>query len=115
MRIVCKNARKQIRILLLQIRACSPAENDCYQQLSDNTFGCRVSCTGLFADINDKKTMQITKESLDDLNYENNEERQKFDRLLVEYGKYKTDFLENIKVETIDEIYIGHSKSNYSK
>ena len=29
---------------------CSPAEHGCYTAISRETFGCRISCTGLYAD-----------------------------------------------------------------
>ena len=99
----------------LQIRSCSPAENECYQKLGHNTFDCRVSCTGLFADVNVKKTRQISRENLDNFNIENYEERQKLDLLLAQYGKYKTGFFENIYFENYYGVYSGYSRFNYSK
>ena len=41
------------QLLLLQDSSfCSPKDFACYTTIStDNTFGCRVSCTGLYADV----------------------------------------------------------------
>ena len=102
----------------MQLRTCSPSENECYGKLEHKTFDCRVPCTGLFADVNVKKIIQISEDTLDVLNIENDEERQKFDRLLAQYGKYKTVLFENVHFENIDNIYLGHtlySRFNYSK
>ena len=99
----------------MQLRTCSPAENECYQKLRHNTFDCTVSCNGLFADISVKKIKRISRDYLDDFDMENDEERQKFDSLLAQYGKYKTNFLENIHFENIDKTFNGYSRFNYSK
>ena len=93
----------------MQSRTCSPAENECYQKLRHNTFDCRVPCTGLFADVNVKKAEQF------DFIIENDEERQKFDWLQTQYGKYEADFLEKIDFTNFDNIYTGHPRFNYSK
>ena len=77
------------------------------------TFGCRVPCTGLFADVNVKKINPISRETPEDFNIENIEERQKFELLFAQYRNYKTMFVEKINTEF--DIYTGHSGYNYSK
>ena len=38
--------------MLLQVSSyCSPNASSCYEALSKDTYGCRVSCTGLYADV----------------------------------------------------------------
>ena len=53
---------------------------------------------------------------LDGFNVEDNDERQKFERLLAQYGRYKTAFLDNIhfEIESDENIY-RQSTYNYSK
>ena len=44
---------------------CSPNASDCYMTVSEKTHGCRVSCTGLYADIehNDDKMAKFINEN----------------------------------------------------
>ena len=59
---------------------------------------------------------------LDGFNVGDNEERQKFERLLAQYGKYETAFLDNIhfEIENNENLFDGRSTvlrvhRNYSK
>ena len=101
---------------LLQIPTCTPAENECYQNLRHNSFDCKVACSGFFADINSRKGKSTRTNNLDGFNVEDNDERQKFKRLLAQYGRYKTAFLDNIhfEIESDENIY-RQSTYNYSK
>ena len=111
----------------MQAPICSPAENECYQKLEHKTFDCKVACTGVFADINVKKREKTFTNDIAGFKIEKNEEQYKFERLLMQYGKYKNDLLESIKFEK-QNIYTGgystssnpvylHQRtgSNYSK
>ena len=103
--------------LLLQIPTCSSAENECYQNLRHNSFGCKVACTGFFADINVRKGKSTKTNNLDGFNVEDNGERQKFEGMLAQYGKYKTAFLDdiNFEIENEENIFQGRRTRNYSK
>ena len=101
-------------ILPLQLRICSPAENECYQQLRHKTFDCRVACTGLFADVRVIKRNPTFTNDIDGFDVESQEERFKVEQLFAQYGKYKTGFVENIHFQ-LESIYIAHSTRNYSK
>ena len=100
----------------LQIPTCTPAENECYQNLRHNSFDCKVACTGFFADINVRKGKSTRTDDLNDFNVQDNDERQKFERLLAQYGKYKTAFLDNIhfQVEDVENKYNGYSRIDYN-
>ena len=52
----------------------------------------------------------------DGFNVGDNDERQKFERLLAQYGKYKTAFLDNIhfQVEDVENKYNGYSRIDYN-
>ena len=97
-----------------QTPICSPAENECYQKLRHNTFDCKAACTGLFADVNVEKWKPTLTNDLDGFGIENNEERIKFAQLLIQYRKYKTDFVENIQFE-LENIYSAFLTLNFSK
>ena len=101
---------------MLQIPTCTPAEIECYQNLGHNSFDCKVACTGFFADINIRKGKSTRTDDLNDFNVQDNDERRKFERLLAQYGKYKTAFLDNIhfEIESDENIY-RQSTYNYSK
>ena len=100
----------------MQIPTCTPAENECYQNLGHNSFDCKVACTGFFADINVRKGKSTRTDDLNDFNVQDNDERQKFERLLAQYGKYKTAFLDNIhfQVEDVENKYNGYSRIDYN-
>ena len=106
----------------LQIPTCTPAENECYQNLRHNSFDCKVACTGFFADINVRKGKSTMTNDLDGFNVGDNDERQKFERLLAQYGKYETAFLDNthFEIENNENLFDGRSSvlrvhRNYSK
>ena len=101
---------------MLQIPTCTPAENECYQNLRHNSFDCKVACTGFFADIIIRKGKSTRTDDLNDFNVQDNDERQKFERLLAQYGKYKTAFLDNIhfQVEDVENKYNGYSRIDYN-
>ena len=62
---------------------CTPAAFSCYSNISTQDFGCRKSCTGLYADV------QHTK----DAGLMNN---QQVLRIEKDYHRYKRDFARNI-------------------
>ena len=105
-----------------RLRTCSSAENECYQNLRHNSFDCKVACTGFFADINVLKGKSTKTNNVDGFNVGDNDERQKFERLLAQYGKYKIAFLDNIhfEIENNENLFDGRSTvlrvhRNYSK
>ena len=68
---------------------CSPAAMACYTQVAREDFGCRDSCTGLYADV------EYTKDATD-IGYEH---------VVEEYFRYKATFARNIQFD-------GQSKIN---
>ena len=61
----------------------------CYSQLSDESFDCGVTCSGLYADVQFEA-------STDGLEAEEEDVRNRVFGLIDEYKLYKTSFVRNI-------------------
>ena len=69
---------------------CSPNAFSCYEALSKDTHGCRVSCTGIYADVEFAKNMH-SKDS-----------EKKVSLLQERYNDYKNRYARNIKFDSND-------------
>ena len=90
--------------------ACSPIGNECYQKL-DQEFDCKVTCNGLFADVNIKS--DIVPYILFDGEVEwkrRIEENPRFKSLLKQLNEYKKNFLENLRFEGYNNIDSTYSE-----
>ena len=100
-----------VQLLFQDVQFCLPNASTCYTAISQETFDCDISCTGLYADVvfsEDKilnlKTNLVTT-SLDSsrdwrLKVEqgsNGKERQSLLKLLRKYTDYKQNFVRQIK------------------
>ena len=72
---------------------CNPNDTLCFTPLKKKDFGCRVSCTGLFADVShiEGNPDEITKDGATTLDSE------VFSQLRKDYQAYKGKFVQNIK------------------
>ena len=83
--------------LIIQIvqvhNICSPNKTLCLTSLRKKDFGCRVPCTGLFADVSyiEGNPDEITKDGATTLDSE------VFSQLREDYQAYKGKFVQNIK------------------
>ena len=81
-------------LLIVQVHSiCSPNETLCFTPLRKKDFGCRVSCTGLFADVVhiEGNLDDATKDGATILDSE------VFSELIADYQVYKRNFVRNIK------------------
>ena len=72
--------------------SCSPAALPCYTQVAEEDFGCRDSCTGLYADV----------EYIKDTSYFD------YGHIVKEYHSYKASFARNIQFDG-DQASFGKS------
>jgi hypothetical protein len=69
------------------VSSCTPNGTNCWSGIDENSLGCRVSCTGLYADAfyikdsTEEKLMRLLKETLD------------------EYTSYKNHFAKNLRFD----------------
>ena len=74
-------------------KICTPNETVCSTKMRKDSFGCRVSCTGLYADVSYSKgnpedtTMDEEDKILD---------TEVFSKLTVDYKTFKSKFVRNL-------------------
>ena len=68
---------------------CSPNATSCYTAVSRDTHGCKVACTGLYADV------QFTEDDLS----KPGKDMDKFKILQEQYHAYKSNYAKNIKFD----------------
>ena len=90
---------------------CSPNASTCYTDVSDETSGCNVSCTGLYADVvftedtvlNTRAPFSVnawgTRLTVQNYKPNQHKEMQNLHRLLKKYTEYKKIFVEQIKFD----------------
>ena len=49
-----------LKLLLQASSYCSPNAFTCYESLSKDNYGCKVSCTGLYADVNADVELEVS-------------------------------------------------------
>ena len=75
--------------------ACSPIGNECYQKL-DLDFDCKVTCNGLFADVNIKSDIDQYVTTMNGLEVVGVKHNLKIVSLLKQLNVYKKKHWENI-------------------
>jgi hypothetical protein len=78
------------------VSSCSPNGTACYSSLATDSLGCRVSCTGLYADADVRKDT-LTKPRRQ-LNAKDKHKRV-FQKLQADYTEYKMKYVRNMRVD----------------
>ena len=108
---VCLHDRKIISKLndtftfILQVdNICSPKQTTCYKELKHKTFGCLVSCSGLYADFsysrNHEDKIEDGSRILD---------LEVFSQLIQDYRAYKSKFAQNLKFNSSSPALGGYT------
>ena len=102
-------------IFIFQVdRICSPHENACSVALRKDSFGCRVSCRGLNADVSFFKESPAEDTTKDG---DIIQDAEVFSQLIQDYRAYKSTFWRNIKFNSTSPTlgtYISHSVRDYN-
>ena len=79
---------------------CAPNASSCYRAVStSDTYGCLVSCTGLYADMTFSED-SLYKDIVDGGNMGKEfQDRVKLGRILQKYTDHKTNYANNIKFD----------------
>ena len=74
-------------------RICTPNETVCATEIRKDPFGCRVSCTGLYADVSfsEGNPEDTTKDGA------MIQDSKVFSQLIQDYKAYKSTFVKNVK------------------
>ena len=81
------------------MKKCGPKGRDCIEKYSAETFNCRVTCKGMYADIQHWK----------DIKMENEKDKEKYRTLISEYQNFKKDNVKHFRFSSVA------SGSNFGK
>ena len=72
-----------MKISVQDVNICGPMDDSCYREISTGSFGCKPSCTALYADVFTKEAQKM--------------EAKKLRRLTDLYDNYKNKIARNLE------------------